>query len=112
MGTQTKGKAKVEDVCGSGRIDPRILDLGTSRRCGQLHTPADLLPEERGSGAHWIGGRVGPRISLDDFKRKILPLPGLELRPKGTLNQGDKDMKFRHDVFIASPLGNVTAASL
>jgi hypothetical protein len=38
--------------------------------------------EERAPGAHWIGGWVGPRTSLDDMKkRKFLPLPGLELRP-------------------------------
>jgi hypothetical protein len=35
-------------------------------------------------GAHWIRRRVGPRTSLDDVeRRKILPLPALELRPLG-----------------------------
>jgi hypothetical protein len=33
---------------------------------------------------HWIGGWVGPRAGLDDVeKRKLLTLPGLELRPLG-----------------------------
>jgi hypothetical protein len=32
----------------------------------------------------WIGGWVGPRASLDGVEeRKILTLPGLELRPLG-----------------------------
>jgi hypothetical protein len=39
---------------------------------------------ERAPGTHWIGGWVDPRAGLDDMeKRKILPLPGLELRPLG-----------------------------
>jgi hypothetical protein len=38
-------------------------------------------PGERAPGANWIGDWVGPRTGLDDVeKRKILPLPGLELR--------------------------------
>jgi hypothetical protein len=33
-------------------------------------------------GTHWIGGWVGPRTDLDEVeRRKLLPLPGLELRP-------------------------------
>jgi hypothetical protein len=41
-------------------------------------------PEETSPGTHWIGGWVGPRTGLDDAERKkILPLPGLELRPLG-----------------------------
>jgi hypothetical protein len=40
-----------------------------------------FTPGERASGTHWIGGWVGPRDSLDDVeKRKLLTLPGLELR--------------------------------
>jgi hypothetical protein len=38
--------------------------------------------EERAPGTHWIGGWVGPRTSLDDTeRRRILTLPGLDLRP-------------------------------
>jgi hypothetical protein len=45
---------------------------------GQLHAPAALSPPHhrggrRSPGAHWIGGWVGPRVSLDTMeKRKIL----------------------------------------
>jgi hypothetical protein len=43
---------------------------------------ARFIPGERTSGAHWIGGWVGPRTGPDDAeKRKFLTLPGLELRP-------------------------------
>jgi hypothetical protein len=34
-------------------------------------------------GTHWIGGWVGPRTGLDVERRKILLLPGIELRPLG-----------------------------
>jgi hypothetical protein len=44
--------------------------------------PGLLTSEERTPGAHWIGGWVGPRTGLDNVKRRrILPLPGLELQP-------------------------------
>jgi hypothetical protein len=34
-------------------------------------------------GTYWIGGWMGPWTGLDDVKRKILLLPGLELRSLG-----------------------------
>jgi hypothetical protein len=41
-------------------------------------------PGERGPGTHSVGGWVDPRADLDNVeKRKILTLPGLELRPLG-----------------------------
>jgi hypothetical protein len=44
--------------------------------------PGRFTPGEKIPGTHSIGGRVGPRTGLDDVqRRKILPLPGLELRP-------------------------------
>jgi hypothetical protein len=70
------------------------------------------LPGRFIPGTHLIGDWVGPRAGEEEVKRrKILSLLGLELRPK-VLNEGHQDVKFRHDVFITSPLGNVTAASL
>jgi hypothetical protein len=46
--------------------------------------PGRFTPGERAPGTHWIGGWVDPRAGLDDVeKRKILTLPGLELRPLG-----------------------------
>jgi hypothetical protein len=43
-----------------------------------------FTPGERAPGTHWIGGWVGPRTGPDVVKvRKILVLPGLELRPLG-----------------------------
>jgi hypothetical protein len=48
--------------------------------------PSRFTPGESAPGAHWIGGWVGPRVSLDNVeKRKFLTLPGLELRPLGHL---------------------------
>jgi hypothetical protein len=47
-------------------------------------TPGRFTPGERASGTHWIGGWMGPRAGLDEVeRRKILPLPGLEIRPLG-----------------------------
>jgi hypothetical protein len=46
--------------------------------------PDCFIPEEKTPSTHWIGGWVGPRAGLNDAeRRKILPLPGLELRPLG-----------------------------
>jgi hypothetical protein len=46
--------------------------------------PGHFNPGERAPGTHWRGGWVDPITGLDDVeKRKILPLPGLELRPLG-----------------------------
>jgi hypothetical protein len=49
----------MKGVWGSGCIDPRILDLGTSYRCGQLHAPAALSPGKEpsvpiGQTAGWV----------------------------------------------------------
>jgi hypothetical protein len=42
--------------------------------------PGRFTPGERAPGTHWIGGWVGPRTGIDDVeRRKVLPLPGLEL---------------------------------
>jgi hypothetical protein len=44
-----------------------------------------LYPRERAQGTHCIGGWVDPRAGLDDVKkRKVLILPGLELRLLGS----------------------------
>jgi hypothetical protein len=46
--------------------------------------PGRFTSGERAPSTHWIGGWVGPRAGLDDVeKRKLLTLPGLELRPLG-----------------------------
>jgi hypothetical protein len=43
-----------------------------------------FIPGERAPGTHWIGGWVNPRAGLEDMEeRKLLILPGLELRPLG-----------------------------
>jgi hypothetical protein len=47
-----------------------------------VHALADLPLGKEASGTHWTGVWVGLRASLDNLeRRKILPLPGLELRP-------------------------------
>jgi hypothetical protein len=71
---------------GGGFIDPRTL-LVTSELDGgewSASRPGRFTPWERAPDTHWIEGRVGPRTDLDVVeKRKVLPLPGLELRPLG-----------------------------
>jgi hypothetical protein len=49
--------------------------------------PGRFTRGERTSGAHWIGGWVDPRAGLDEVeKRKLLTLPGRELRPPRSSN--------------------------
>jgi hypothetical protein len=46
--------------------------------------PGRFNPEGRTVGTHWTAGWVGHRTGPNDVDmRKILPLPGLELRPLG-----------------------------
>jgi hypothetical protein len=46
--------------------------------------PGRFTPEERIPGTHWMGGWVGSRAGMNDVeKRKLLTLPGFELRPLG-----------------------------
>jgi hypothetical protein len=63
-----------------------------------------FTPEERALHNHWIGDRVGPRTSLDDVeRRKILPLPGIELRPLGHPGKpGGLEMDGINQLFIYS----------
>jgi hypothetical protein len=73
-----------EDVWGSGCIDPRFLDLGTSWRWVVSFTPRPLYPRERAPGTHWIRGWVNPRAGLDHMEKcKFFTPPGFELQPLG-----------------------------
>jgi hypothetical protein len=65
-----------EGVLRSESIAPRILDLGT--RCEWSASRAGcIIPRERASDTHWIGGWVGPRAGLDSFdvEDKSFPYP-------------------------------------
>jgi len=62
----------MEAYCGSGDIAPRILDLGTRWRCGQLHA---LAVRERAPGTHWIGDWMGPKAGLDAVVKRKIPRP-------------------------------------
>jgi hypothetical protein len=49
-----------------------------------ISRPGRFTPEERAPGTHWLGSWVDLRAGLDDLmERKLLILPGLELRPLG-----------------------------
>jgi hypothetical protein len=62
-------------------------------------TPGEIAP-----GTYWEGGRVGPRLYLDDVKRKILPLPGLKFRPLGcrarSKSPGSTSYEDKHIFFV------------
>lgn len=69
-----------ENVWGSGSIAPQFLTSldGASR-------PNQFTPRERTSSTHWIRGYAGSRAGLDaSEKKKILPLPGIELQAFST----------------------------
>jgi hypothetical protein len=60
-------------------IHSRILDLGPS-----WSSVVSFTPGERALGTYWLGVWAGPRTCLVDMgRRKILLLPGFELRPLG-----------------------------
>jgi hypothetical protein len=68
-----------------GGVDLMIYTLFTSalaRGKWSVSRPGHFTPGERASDTLWIGDWVGPRAGLDNMK-KILDLPGLELRPLG-----------------------------
>jgi hypothetical protein len=65
-----------------GGIAPSFSTSALDRGELSASRPGRFIPEERAPGSRWIGGWVDPRASLDDVeRRKILPLPRLELRP-------------------------------
>jgi hypothetical protein len=70
-----------------GGVDVEIHIFLTSALVGGewlASRPHGFTPGESAPGTHWIGGRVGRRAGMDDVeKRKLLTLPGLELRPLG-----------------------------
>jgi hypothetical protein len=78
-------------VWGSGCINPLVWDECTASR------PGPFTPGERSPSTHWIGGWVGPGAGLDDVeRRKILPLPGLELRPHGRPTRSQSLYRLRY----------------
>jgi hypothetical protein len=68
-----------------GGMDVQIHIFLTSVLAGgewSASRPGRFTPVEIAPDTHWIGGWVNPRAGLDDLeRRKIVPLPGLELRP-------------------------------
>jgi hypothetical protein len=67
-----------------GEVAAHIHVLLTSVLVGvKFHASVDF-PREGATSNPWIGSWVGPRAGLDNVKRrKILPLPAVELRPLG-----------------------------
>jgi hypothetical protein len=65
----TNEAVRHEDVWGSGCIDPRFLDLGTSWRRMVSFTPRSLYPCESVPGIHCIGGWLDPIAGLDDMEK-------------------------------------------
>jgi hypothetical protein len=66
---------------GSGCIDHIFLTTALVGGEWSASRSGRFTPGERTPGTHWIGGWVGPRAGLDTVeKRKLLTLPGLELR--------------------------------
>jgi hypothetical protein len=68
-----------------GGVDVYIHVFMTSALVGggwSASRPGSFATGETAPGVHCIGGWVGPRAGLEDVeKRKLLTLPGLELRP-------------------------------
>jgi hypothetical protein len=84
-----------EDVWGSGCIDPRFLERGTS--WWVVRRPGRFTPGERVLGTHCIGDWVNPRAGLDDMEKwKFLTLPELKLRRPGRLARSQSLYRLRY----------------
>jgi hypothetical protein len=70
-----------------GGVDVYIHIFLTSALVGvewSASRPCRFTPGESAPGTHWMGGWKGPRIGLNDVKkRKLLTLLGLKLQPLG-----------------------------
>jgi hypothetical protein len=55
-------------------IAPRILHLGTRRRCVIIFTPGHFTPRGKSPGTHWIGW-VGPTAGMDTMVKRKIPSP-------------------------------------
>jgi hypothetical protein len=82
-----------------GGVDVKIHVLLTSALVGgewSASSPGRFTPGERDPGTQWIGGWVCHRSGLDYLeRRKILPLPELELRPLGNPSRSQSLYKVR-----------------
>jgi hypothetical protein len=68
--------------------------------------PCRFTPRQRAPGIHWIGGRVSHRASLDGVeKRKLLILPGLELRLLGRPARSRSLYRLRYPGLLLVPVG-------
>jgi hypothetical protein len=69
------------------RVDVQIHVFLTSALFGgewSASCPCRFASGERAPGTHWLGGRFGPGMALDDIEMwKFLTLPGLELSHLG-----------------------------
>jgi hypothetical protein len=70
--------------------------------------PSRFTPGERTPGTNWIGGWVGPRAGLDDVeKRKLLTLPGLEIRTLGCPARNQSLYRLRYPDSWATHVYNI-----
>jgi hypothetical protein len=53
---------------------------------GQFHALTAIPPGERAHGTHWIGGWVGPRVSLGSVDENNMKMNGLLLQKHSTCN--------------------------
>jgi hypothetical protein len=69
----------------SGYIAPPFLTSALDGGEWSASRPGHFTPSGEGvPGTHWLRGQVSPRTGIDYMeKRKVLPPPGLDLRPIG-----------------------------
>jgi hypothetical protein len=80
-------------------VDVQIHIFLTSALVGEWSASrlGRLTPEERAPRTHLIGGWMGPTAGLDDMeKRKLLTLPGLDLRPLGCPGHSQSFYRLRY----------------
>jgi hypothetical protein len=92
-----------------GGVDVQIHIFLTSvlvEVSGQLHAPAALTPPRGKSVRYPLDSRLGgPTAGLDDMeKKKILPPPGLELRPLGRSARSQSLYRLRYPGSLDEPI--------
>lgn len=76
------GEDKEIAHCSGTRSKTHVIVDSVRRRCVISFTPRPLYALGKVPCTHWVGGCVRPTTGLNDVeRRKLLPPPGLELRP-------------------------------
>jgi hypothetical protein len=70
-----------------------------------------LYHQETAPGTHWTGGWVGLRAGMDDVKKTLLTIQGLELQPLDRPERSQSHYRLRYAGKVQSVIGLHTCTS-